>query len=131
MDDFTVSLRAGDDLAARHGLDDPFAAAIRATRMSMIVTDARQPDLPIIFANDAFLSLTGYARDEVIGRNCRFLQGTHTDEGEVARIAAAIREGRDVACDILNYKKDGTPFWNALFVSPVRGEDGDIHYFFG
>lgn len=131
MDDYTVSRRAGEDLAARHGLDDPFAAAIRATRMAMVVTDARHPDNPIIFANDAFLALTGYAREEVIGRNCRFLQGIDTNEEDIARIGRAIRERRDIAVDILNYKKDGAPFWNALFVSPVRGDDDEIHYFFG
>jgi PAS domain-containing protein len=63
------------DLHAEQGKGDPFAAAIRATRMPMIVTDPRQPDNPIVFANDAFLHLTGYRRDEVMGRNCRFLQG--------------------------------------------------------
>lgn len=64
-----------DDLHAEHGKGDPFAAAIRATRMSMIITDPRRPDNPIVFVNDAFLRLTGYERREVMGRNCRFLQG--------------------------------------------------------
>ena len=68
-----------DDLHAEQGKGDPFAAAIRATRMSMIITDPRKPDNPIVFANDSFLRLTGYAREEVIGRNCRFLQGPDTD----------------------------------------------------
>lgn len=131
MDDYPHSRRAEDELAFDHGLDDPFAAAIRATRMAMVVTDARQPDLPIVFANDAFLALTGYGRDEVIGRNCRFLQGPRTDPQTVERIAQAIGEGGDVACDILNYRKDGSTFWNALFLSPVRSHDGPITYFFG
>lgn len=130
-DDYLKSLRAGEVLSAAHGPDDPFAAAIRATRMSMIVTDATQPDNPIIFVNDAFLALTGYARDEVVGRNCRFLQGALTDPDEVERIRLAIAAGRDVATELLNYRKDGTPFWNALFVSPVRNNEGRIIYFFG
>ena len=130
-DDHLRSLRAGDDLAAAHGPDDPFAAAIRATRVAMIVTDARQPDQPILFVNDAFVTLTGYERDEVIGRNCRFLQGPLTDRDTVENIRLAVDEGKDAAVDILNYRKDGAPFWNALFISPVRNKDGEIIYFFG
>ncbi|HEX6860586.1 MAG TPA: PAS domain-containing protein [Caulobacteraceae bacterium] len=131
MDDYAKSVRAGASLAAKHDLDDPFVAAIKATRMSMIVTDARDRDNPIIFANDAFLGLTGYERQEVIGRNCRFLQGVHTEDADIQAIGRAVREGRDIARDILNYRKDGTPFWNALYVSPVRNEAGEIVYFFG
>lgn len=130
-DDYQKSLDAGAELTAAHGVDDPFAAAIRATRMAMIITDARQADNPIIFANDAFLSLTGYARDEVIGRNCRFLQGAQTDQDVVARLRDAVRDRHDVAVDILNYRKDGTPFWNALYISPVRDAEGRVTYFFG
>ena len=130
MTDMLQSERAADQLAAEHGVGDPFAAAIRATRMAMIVTDARQSDNPIIFANDAFLALTGYARDEVIGRNCRFLQGPDTDPAQVDRIRKAIAQSEDIALDILNYRKDGTTFWNALYLSPVRGTAGEIAYFF-
>jgi len=125
------SERAAEQLAADHGIDDPFAAAIRATRMAMIVTDGRQRDNPIIFANNAFLALTGYQRDEVIGRNCRFLQGPDTDPEGVDAIRQAIARGEDIAVDILNYRKDGSTFWNALYLSPVRGEAGEIVYFFG
>ena len=131
MTDMSQSERAADQLAAEHGAGDPFAAAIRATRMAMIVTDARQSDNPIIFANDAFLALTGYDRAEVIGRNCRFLQGPDTDPTQVDRIRHAVTQGQDVAVDILNYRKDGSTFWNALYLSPVRGQAGEIVYFFG
>ncbi|HJV44041.1 histidine kinase dimerization/phosphoacceptor domain -containing protein [Caulobacter sp.] len=131
MDDYSESRRAGDRLAAGHGIDDPFAAAIRATRMAMIVTDATQADNPIIFANDAFLKLTGYDRDEVIGRNCRMLQGPETDAKAVQAINTAIAAGEDIAIDLLNYRKDGSTFWNALYVSPVRNAAGEIVYFFG
>lgn len=109
---------------------DAFAAAFQATRVAMIVTDADQPDNPILFANDAFLRLTGYGREEVIGRNCRFLQGADTDPVQVARIRAAIEAGQDIAAEVVNYRKDGSTFWNALYVSPVRGEDGAVSYFF-
>ena len=131
MTDMLQSVRAADQLTAEHGAGDPFAAAIRATRMAMLVTDSRQSDNPIIFANDAFLALTGYQRDEVIGRNCRFLQGPDTDQAQVDQIRRAVAKGEDVAVDILNYRKDGSTFWNALFLSPVRGETGEILYFFG
>ena len=131
MTDMSQSERAAEQLAADHGIDDPFAAAIRATRMAMIVTDGRQRDNPIIFANNAFLALTGYQRDEVIGRNCRFLQGPDTDPEGVDAIRQAIARGEDIAVDILNYRKDGSTFWNALYLSPVRGEAGEIVYFFG
>jgi PAS domain S-box-containing protein len=131
MTDMLQSERAADRLAAEHGAGDPFAAAIRATRMAMIVTDARQSDNPIIFANDAFLALTGYDRAEVIGRNCRFLQGPDTDPRSVETLRHAVAKGEDVALDILNYRKDGSTFWNALYLSPVRGKTGEIVYFFG
>ena len=72
-----------DRLTHELGKGDPFAAAVRATRMPMIITDPRQDDNPIVFANDAFLTLTGYARDEIMGRNCRFLQGADTDKAAV------------------------------------------------
>jgi PAS domain S-box-containing protein len=130
MSDYSESRRAGDRLAAGHGVDDPFAAAIRATRMAMLVTDATQADHPIIFANDAFLKLTGYDRDEVIGRNCRFLQGPETDPQAVLALREAIAAGEDLSVEILNYRKDGSTFWNALYLSPVRNDAGEIVYFF-
>ncbi|WP_370875499.1 PAS domain-containing protein [Methylobacterium amylolyticum] len=111
-------------------MGDPFAAAVRATRMPMIVTDPRQFDNPIVFANDAFLKLTGYTRLEVTGRNCRFLQGPGTDPAAVDRIRAAIREEADIQIDLLNYRKDGTTFRNALYLGPVRDGAGQVVYFF-
>lgn len=98
--------------------------------MAMIVTDAAQADQPIIFANGAFLKLTGYSRDEIIGRNCRFLQGPDTDPADVERLRTAIAAGEDAACEILNYRKDGSSFWNAVNLSPVRDETGVITHFF-
>jgi PAS domain S-box-containing protein len=121
---------AGDRLVAGHVSEDPFAAAFKATRMPMIVTDPSQADNPIIFCNAAFLRLTGYSDDEVIGRNCRFLQGPETDRDTVTKIRDNIAAGQDVAVDILNYRKDGSTFWNAVFISPVRDETDKIIYFF-
>lgn len=118
------------DLHVEHGKGDPFAAAIRATRMPMLITDPRRDDNPIIFANDAFLSLTGYTREEVTGSNCRFLQGADTDPDAIEKIRAAIKARRDINVDILNYRKDGSTFWNALYISPVHNEQGELLYFF-
>ncbi len=121
---------AGDRLLASHPSEDPFAAAFKATRMPMLITDPQQPDNPIIFCNEAFAKLTGYSRDELIGRNCRLLQGPETDRNAVAQLRDAIADERDISIDILNYRKDGSSFWNALFVSPVRDANGDVIYFF-
>lgn len=121
---------AGDRLVAAHASEDPFAAAFKATRMPMLITDPRQPDNPIIFCNKAFETLTGYATHELIGRNCRLLQGPETDQKTVARMRAAIAAEEDISVDILNYRKDGGTFWNALFISPVRDTTGKVIYFF-
>jgi PAS domain S-box-containing protein len=118
------------DLNVEHGKADPFAAAIRATRMPMLITDARRADNKIIFANDAFLELTGYTREEVAGRNCRFLQGPLTDRAAVHAIRASIAARKDIKIDILNYRKDGSTFWNALYISPVLNEAQEVVYHF-
>lgn len=109
---------------------DPFAAAVRTTRMPMLITDPHQPDNPIIFVNDAFSRLTGYERGEILGRNCRFLQGTGTNADDVTRVRNAIARREAIEVDLLNYRKDGTSFWNRLLVSPVFDDDGNLTYFF-
>ncbi len=119
-----------EGLRLPRGQGDPLSAAIRSSPMPMVITDILQPDNPIIFANDAFLRMTGYSRDEVTGRNCRFLQGPDTDPRAVSEIRNAIAARRDIAIDILNYRRDGTTFWNALYLSPVRDVDGGVQYFF-
>jgi PAS domain S-box-containing protein len=112
------------------GSDLLFTAAEK-TRMPMIITDPNQPDNPIIFANRAFQDLCGYGADELLGRNCRFLQGRDTDPAEVARVRDAIAARREVVVEIVNYNRNGTPFRNELYISPVYGPDGDLLYFFG
>ena len=120
----------GDRLQALASNGDAFAAAVSATHMPMLITDPRQSDNPIVFANEAFLRLSGYDRTEVIGHNCRFLQGDETDPAAVEAIRAAIVATEEIAVDILNYRKDGTPFWNALYISPVTDEEGELLFFF-
>lgn len=119
-----------DQLDYEHGRGDPFAAAVRATRMPMVITDPAQNDNPIVFCNVAFQELTGYRREEIVGRNCRFLQGPDTDMQAVAKVREAINEGHDISVDLLNYRKDGSTFWNALYMSPVRDKSGVIRFFF-
>ncbi|WP_273561013.1 PAS domain-containing protein [Methylobacterium sp. NMS12] len=126
----TATSHVPDDLKAGAHRGDPFAAAVRATRMPMIITDPAQHDNPIVFVNDAFLKLTGYTRMEVVGRNCRFLQGPDTEAAAVDRLRAAVRREEDVRVDVLNYRKDGSTFQNALYVGPVRDEAGRVVYFF-
>ena len=107
-----------------------FFAAVEMTRMPMILTDPRQPDNPIVFANNAFLDLTGYETDEILGRNCRFLQGPGTDREAVRELREAIGRREAIALEILNYRRDGSPFWNAVFIGPVYDPSGDLLYFF-
>ncbi|MCF4996614.1 PAS domain-containing protein [Pseudomonas syringae] len=107
-----------------------FLAAIETSRTAMIVTDPGAPDNPIIFANDAFLELTGFDLDEVIGRNCRFLQGEETDRNALQQVQTALKEHHEVCVEVLNYRKDGSSFWNELFISPLFNEAGQLVYFF-
>jgi len=117
----------------RDGLEDRgniFFAAVEMTRMPMLITDPRQPDDPIVFVNGAFIDLTGYRQEDLLGKNCRLLQGADTDRATVDEVRRALSEQRAVAVDILNYKADGTPFWNALFIGPIFDKDGQLLYFF-
>ena len=122
-----ASIRLGEVLVDRRELA---LVAVERTRMPMVVTDPRLPDNPIVLANHAFLELTGYSPEEVIGRNCRFLQGSKTDREEVANIRQGLADGSDFTVELLNYRKDGTSFWNELFVSPVHADDGTLLYYF-
>ncbi|WP_121820486.1 PAS domain-containing protein [Halostella salina] len=88
-------------------------------------------DQPLVYANDGFEAMTGYRVEEVVGRNCRFLQGPETDESTVAKLRTAIDRGERVAVDLLNYRRDGTPFWNQLDIAPVRDANGTVTHFFG
>jgi PAS domain S-box-containing protein len=114
-------------LAARGNV---FFAAVAMTRMPMIVADPNLDDNPIVFANGAFLDLTGYSEDELIGRNCRFLQGARTNPETVNDIRQALAERKPYAGEILNYRRDGTAFWNALFIGPIYDNDGKLLYYF-
>ena len=107
------------------------SAMIQSSAVAAVISDPRQPDNPIVECNDAFVQLTGYSRDEIIGRNCRFLCGPATEAGLTERLRAGIREQRPEMVEILNYKKDGTPFRNAILVAPIFDATGAIEYFLG
>nr|AML78682.1 putative LOV domain-containing protein [Melissa officinalis] len=100
-------------------------------KQSFVLTDALLPDIPIVYASEAFLKLTGYARQEVLGRNCRFLSGTHTDPTTQFEIKECIRTQQACTVRILNYRKDRTSFWNFLHISPVRNASGKVAFFVG
>ncbi|QAY79044.1 LuxR C-terminal-related transcriptional regulator [Sphingosinicella sp. BN140058] len=105
--------------------------SIHRSAIATVVTDARQADNPIIGINDAFERLTGYSAAEVIGRNCRFLRGVDSeDEGTVA-LREAVHAARPVLVELLNYRKDGTAFRNAVMVAPIFAGDGSVRYYIG
>ena len=108
----------------------PFIVAAETTRMAMVFTDARAADNPIIFANDAFLSLTGYDRKEVLGQSFNFLVAHAADAEALARIEAEFEGNSDGGVEISYRRKDGSEFWAALFISPVRDEGGGIVQYF-
>lgn len=105
--------------------------ALAATSCGIVISDARCFDNPIIYCNPAFLKITGYSQEEVIGRNCRFLQGHDTDPIAVEQIRQSIRTGQEVRVVLKNYRKDGTLFWNDLTISPVRDSSGKVTHFIG
>ncbi|HUJ11200.1 MAG TPA: PAS domain S-box protein [Verrucomicrobiae bacterium] len=105
--------------------------AIESAGQGIVISDPNQPDNPIIYVNAAFERLTGYSRAEAIGRNCRFLQGADTDPAAVENVRAAVRERRPVIVQLVNYRKDGTKFWNSLIVSPVFDAKGRLTHFVG
>lgn len=102
-----------------------------STNVSFCVTDPSQIDNPIVYASDGFYKLTGYNEHEVLGRNCRFLQGPHTNRKEVVKITHALRDEEELTIHLTNYKKDGTPFRNEFYLANLRSPDKSIAYFIG
>ena len=121
-------------LAALYGSSDRLKlleSLLDAFDNTLVVTDPNAPDNPIIYINRGFEKLTGYAPEEVMGRNCRFLQGEDNDQPAVAKLREAICEGRMVQVELRNYRKDGTMFYNELYLSPVRDDEGRLVLFLG
>ena len=113
----------------RQGID--LATTLERIEKNFVITDPRLPDNPIIFASDSFLELTEYTREEILGRNCRFLQGPETDMATVSKIRDAIREQREITVQLINYTKSGKKFWNLFHLQPMRDQKGELQYFIG
>ena len=128
------SLLANSQQIANKVLDDPdfsFIKALQTAQQNFVVTDPSLPDNPIVYASQGFLNLTGYSLDQILGRNCRFLQGPETDPKSVERIRKAIEKGHDMSVCLLNYRVDGTTFWNQFFIAALRDSAGNVTNFVG
>jgi len=113
------------------GAPPALARMIEASPIAAVLSDPRQPDNPIVLCNQAFLDLTGYRREEVVGRNCRFLAGPKTEPDLSEKIRQGVRGRIPVLVEIQNYRKDGTPFRNAVLVAPIFDTEGELDYFLG
>ena len=104
---------------------------IATSKVAAVVSDPRQPDNPIVACNEAFMQLTGYSKEEILGRNCRFLRGDRTEPEQTAMLREAVAQSRPAMVELINYKKDGTPFRNAVMIAPLFDEKGELAYFLG
>ncbi|AJA09477.1 LuxR family transcriptional regulator [Sphingopyxis fribergensis] len=118
-------------LSARFVFSMSLKAMIATSPIAAVISNPQLPDNPIVECNDAFVALTGYGAAEIIGHNCRFLTGPDTEPELSEMLRASIRDRRPVLVEILNYKKDGSPFRNAVLVAPIFGSDGELEYFLG
>ncbi len=108
-----------------------FFEALNLSPLPTLITDPTKPDNPIELANDAFCALTGYSRPEIIGRNCRFLQGPASEEAAVKELHRAVEQRRTCFVEIINYRRDGTPFRNGVTIMPLYEADGSLRCFVG
>nr|AML76947.1 putative LOV domain-containing protein [Borya sphaerocephala] len=125
------SEKAGGGRGGMPKVSEELRDALSAFQQTFVVSDATKPDHPILYASAGFFKMTGYLAKEVIGRNCRFLQGAGTDSAEIAKIREALTVGTNYCGRILNYKKDGTTFWNLLTIAPIKDETGNVLKFIG
>nr|AML76349.1 putative LOV domain-containing protein [Phaeomegaceros coriaceus] len=128
----------GGNLTDRRGVGSTVLGVVCSSLLSLhrikhsfVLVDPHLPDMPIVHANEQFLQLTGYTNAEVLGRNCRFLQGPDTDAESIQQIRDCVKAVRACTVGLLNYKKDGQPFWNMLHLSPVRNCTGKVAYYAG
>ena len=112
-------------------LDRSVVESVGASPLAMVVTNPGRPDNPIEVVNEAFCRLTGYAEQEIVGRNCRFLAGMDTEPSVTGQIRSAVDNRRPVLVDILNYRRDGTAFRNGVMIAPLLDGQGKLAYFLG
>ncbi|SHJ34917.1 PAS domain-containing sensor histidine kinase [Pseudozobellia thermophila] len=105
--------------------------ALEVAGNGIIIADAQQPDMPIVYCNNAFTQMTGYKKNEILGKNCRFLQNDDRDQDAVVRMARAIQKGEACRVVLRNYRKDGSMFWNELSITPLYDEDEKLTHFIG
>ena len=120
--------------AATRTLDDPdygLVKALQTAQQNFVITDPSLPDNPIVYASQGFLSLTAYSLDQVLGRNCRFLQGPLTSPRSVDKIRRGVERGEDTTVVLLNYRADGSTFWNQFFIAALRDGEGDVVNYLG
>jgi hypothetical protein len=116
------------DVAAR---DEALFESIRLSPIATVITNPRLPDNPVVATNDAFCRLTLYGEEEIVGRNCRFLAGDATEPWQTERIRDAVRSLKPTLTELLNYRRDGSAFRNAVLVAPLFGADGEVAWFLG
>jgi diguanylate cyclase (GGDEF)-like protein/PAS domain S-box-containing protein len=144
LDLINMPIVVNDEIQGMHGIAQDVTASrqqevrlrilergVEASIDGVLIADATLPDTPIIYANQAFTTMTGYSQEEIIGRNCRLLQGHDSDPALIALMRRNLKAERDVNVTLCNYRKDGTPFWNDLYISPVRDQEGRLTHFVG
>lgn len=105
--------------------------ALDAAPVGITISDANRPDNPLIYANKSFEKITGYKRSNILGHNCRFLQGPDTKESSVAELRRGVEEETAVSTEILNYRQDGEKYWNEVTIAPVRDDNGEVTHYVG
>jgi PAS domain S-box-containing protein len=128
------SVIAVDRDSASKTLDDPdysLVKALQTAQQNFVISDPSLPDNPIVYASQGFLTLSGYSLHQVLGRNCRFLQGPDTDPKSVDRIRRGIETGEDTTVVLLNYRSDGSTFWNQFFIAALKDGEGQVVNYLG
>src|SRR5689334_25150834 len=110
---------------------DDLIQAIALSPIAMVISNPRRADNPLEVVNDVFCNLTGYREDEIVGRNCRFLAGDRTEEAATEQLRASIRQRRPALVELVNYRRDGTPFRNGVMITPLLGQEEELAWFLG
>jgi len=111
--------------------DRSLLETIALSRIAMVISNPRRADNPLEIVNDAFCELTGYAEQDVVGRNCRFLAGPETQPAAQGDLRSAVADARPILREILNYRSDGSRFRNGVMITPIFDADGELEYFLG